>query len=162
MAHNNKVRTIIEQQINNNAVGKITGTSLQTVLLTMVPNVKPEDTTSTQIQFVGDMSEEVETGYTKVLFEPNTNYYFTVSTGVTDVKFNTSIFTNDEAMESNVFFRTPTSAPTTISFPNGARYIGFLPTETGTQYILSIRNGIVVAAPIYVVDTTSNTENSES
>ena len=155
MAHNNKVRTTIVQQINDNATGKITGTTLQTTLLSMVPNVKPEDTTSTQIQFVNDMSESVTTGYTKVLFEPNTNYYFTVSTGVTDIKFSADVFTNDEAMESNVFFRTPSSTVTSISFPNGARYIGFLPTETNTQYILSIRNGICVAAPIYLVDTTS-------
>lgn len=159
MAHTNRISSIITDNINNNTSAKITGNKLQEVLLAMVANVKPEDTTSTQVQFVNSASESVDTGYTKVIFEPNTNYYFTVSTGVTDIKFSESVFTNDEAMESNIFFRTPSAAATTLTFPNGARYIGFMPTELNTQYVLSIRNGIIVAAPIYVVDTTSTDTN---
>ena len=157
MAHSNRIRSIIADNINNNTGSKISGNKLQEVLLAMVPNIYPEDTTSTLIQFVGDASEEVDTGYTKVVFAPNTNYYFTVSGGVTDIKFNTSVFTNDEAMETNVFFTSPSTTATTVTLPEGARYIGLFQFDTDTQYLLSIRNGIISAAPIMVASTSTDT-----
>ena len=160
MAHNNRIRAIIADNINNNASAKITGNKLQEVLLAMVPNIYPEDTTSAKIQFVADDSESVDTGFTKVVFAPNTNYYFTLSTGVTDIKFNTSVFTNDEAMETNIFFHSPSTSATTITLPEGARYIGNFTIETGYQYILSIRNGIIIAAPITVYTAPNNALNS--